>query len=323
MIGGRRVVAFTPFGREVTVSILERYLRREHERGLLDEWMLCMNTDPWQHEDVEYAERLARENDWITTWERPGPAGPRGIPAEWRRGFRQPKQMNTGRFYWYMQDRDAVYVRFDDDVVWVHEDALERLVRELLEPDEERLLGRYLPEGRREWLGVFPVIWNNAVSSWWLQQSGVIPMEWGTVRQSAMDPVGWGDPRFAERIHERLFEAIDAGEERLLFGPVWNRGHVLDYRQQFSVSCFAISGAEYADLGGVLDWDEEEHWLTMHRPSIVRRPNVVVGDAHVAHFSFFTQRDYLLTRTDLLDRYRRLSLTVSGARKAGRVRSRA
>jgi hypothetical protein len=33
-----RVIAWTPYGRKETVSVLGRYLRREHERGLVDEW---------------------------------------------------------------------------------------------------------------------------------------------------------------------------------------------------------------------------------------------------------------------------------------------
>ena len=101
MINNRRVTAFTPFGRELTVSILYHYMKRDHDRGILDEWQLWMNTDDstvvvmngefhnvvGQLDDVLYAYKLERENDWIKVIERP-----LSVPL-----FR--KQLNTGLFY--------------------------------------------------------------------------------------------------------------------------------------------------------------------------------------------------------------------------------
>jgi hypothetical protein len=64
-VAGYNVVATTPYGRKETVSILFRYMLRDHEAGVLDEWQLWMNTDPHQVEDVEYANHLASQHDWI------------------------------------------------------------------------------------------------------------------------------------------------------------------------------------------------------------------------------------------------------------------
>ena len=62
MIEGKRVVVFTPWGREITGSILFKYLKRDHEKGVVDEWQLWQNTDIGQFQDREYAEKLAKEN---------------------------------------------------------------------------------------------------------------------------------------------------------------------------------------------------------------------------------------------------------------------
>lgn len=296
MYQGKRVVAFTPYGRKRTVSLLYSYLKREQKRGLLDEWMLCMNTDDDQHEDVEYATRLARNHSWIKKYKCPGPGSPKKlrIPETWRDGFRKPKQLNTGRFYIYMQDRDTIYVRFDDDIIWLHDAALVTLV--------DRKIRR--PEN----LCVFPVIVNNAISTWYLQKYDRYPTTWGAVQPHAVDPLGWGDPVFAERLHRHLLEAIRGGWVDQWLCSV---EQTLDTRQQFSVSCFAVDGNDYADQGGVLDWDEEEHWHTMHRPGSVHpnRPNIVYGQALVSHFTFYTQRDRLL-RTNILDQYRDLAAHI-------------
>ena len=180
MYRNKKIIAFTPFGRERTVSVLLPYMEREFQSGVLDEWMLCMNTDVGQLDDIAYAEQLAEDYSWINLYDRPGPDSPEdwAIPPQWRRGFREPKQLNTGRFFWYMQDREALYLRFDDDVVWVHRNAVRAMV-------DRKLSG--MTAGC---LAVFPVIWNNAVSSWLLQQYNHPTVPNKRVQKNAVDPVG-------------------------------------------------------------------------------------------------------------------------------------
>jgi len=295
MYRGRKIVAFTPYGREATVSLLLPYLRREHARGVLDEWMLCLNMDPHQIQDEAYARKLTETYPWIKSFQCPGPRTPNlagQVPKHWMDGYRQPKQLNTMRFFWYMGNapdaRDTIFIRFDDDVIWLHDNCIRALVDFKLD----------FPQS----LGVFPIIWNNAVSSSIMQRWGHQPWQWPRVAMNAVDPVGWGDPYFAEAVHNLLLHHLEHDHEDACIEP--NKWVELGWRQQFSVSCFAIDGKEYADCGGVLNWDEEEHWLTMHIPTIVRRSNYVYGGAQCAHGTFYTQRDYLNSRTNLLDRYR-------------------
>jgi len=285
VIDGKRVVAFTPYGRERTVSILYEYLRRDHERGIIDEWWLCINTDADQHYDLEYAKRLYERNvSWIRYIERP-PHHP--DYNEWH----QHKQMYTRLFYILMTDPETVFVRFDDDIVYVHEAAIERMVTEKLR--------------RPMVLGVFPIIWNNAVVSWHLQQRGIIPFELGIVgRPYCMDPVGWADGWFAINLHRLLLDRIEAGEVDRCF---MYQDAPLERGQQISVSCFAVAGTDYAELNppGVLDYYEEENWLTVHRPVVIGKDNVIISDALVSHYSFFPQQQ--LHASDVLPRYRELA----------------
>ncbi len=263
---GRPVIAFTPFGRERTVSVLLPYLQREHEQGLLDQWWLCLNTDPDQVSDLAYAYSLARDYPWIRALDRPAQ-----LPRM------TPKQRNTGYFYRYMTDPAAVYVRFDDDIVYLHEKALHNLVKSKTE------MGAAI-------LASFPIIWNNAIISWYGQQLGIIPREYGQVGSPfCMDPVGWADGEFGLRIHALLLDLIGAGTPEKAF---FYQDLPLAPRQQFSVSCFAVEGRDYNALNppGVLDYPEEEHWHTVHRPMVTGQSNVIVGDALVAHYTFFPQR---------------------------------
>lgn len=279
MIDGHKVACWTPFGRERTVSLLVKYMERDVKRGLVDEYILYMNTDDGQASDRAYGYALAEQHDWIRIIERP----------ERHPG---PKQRSTGYFYRYATDPETVYVRFDDDVVFVDESAVENLVRARLQ----------MPAPT----AVFPVIFNNAIVSHFLQACGRVPMEWGEVKPYCMDPMGWANGPFAVKLHELLLDHIERGRVEDLY---LYQDFPIAPGTQFSVSCFASLGSMYAALPGgpgVLVPDEEEAFHTVHHPLATGAPNILRGDAVVSHFSFFPQHPFL-NNTNLLDRYRDLA----------------
>lgn len=301
MIDGKRVVCWTPYGREATVSILAEYMERDYRAGIVDEWWLCLNTDPDQVTDLAYAYQLAglsqRSTDpFISIRERPA-----GRPR------RRPKQRNTGYFYEYMTDEDTVYVRFDDDIVYVEPNAIERLVRHRLE--------------HQQGVCSFPVMWNNAIVSWYAQQAGLIPAA-GTVTEDytwpkvggpyCMDPVGWADGRFAVAIHRQLLDALETGDADAPEGFFLYQDMPIQPGTQFSVSVFASLGSLYKSLPepGVLVPYEEENWHTVHQPQVLNQPNILVGDALVSHYTFFPQ-GAIVRGTNILDRYRALAQKVN------------
>lgn len=299
MIKDHKVIAWTPYGREETVSVLGKYLRREHERGLVDEWWLCLNTDPHQVSDLQYAYKLASAYPWVKL-----------VQLAPHQARRHPKQRNTGYFYEHMTDPGTIYLRLDDDIIYVHEDAVERLVVHRIE--------------HAQGVASFPIMWNNAIISWFLQQGGVIPAPgavsdfghhqadytWPRVGELyCMDPVGWADGRFAVAMHRYLLEHVRAGEAHRLF---LYQDYELPLGRQFSVSTFASSGALYAGLErpGVLVPDEEESWHTIHQPKALGEPNIIVGEALVSHYTFFPQ-GAVVRSTDILDQYRQLAADLT------------
>lgn len=281
MIDGKKVVAWTPYGRKETMTILSQYVIRDHAAGVIDEYHLYMNTDPDQHQDVLYAQWLASTYEWIHLKERP--AGERVL---------HPKQLNTGRYYRYAIEPDTVYIRLDDDIVYVHEDAMARLAHAKIHSPATVC---------------FPLIWHNAICSFWLQNMGKIPLEYGRVREAyCMDPTGWGDAQFAEKIHRRLLDHIraDAVDELFLHHDIQ-----LPIGLQFSVSCFAANSDLYRQLDppGHLPYEEEETWHTIHETHRSGRANMIIGNALVSHLSFFPHTHYIRRETDILDQYRELA----------------
>lgn len=284
MYNNQQIIACTPYGREVTVSLLFKYLQKEHEKGILDYWQLWMNTDPHQQSDRDYAYRLAAENEWITTIERP----------QHRNTSHAQKQYNTRTFFEWCTRPETVYVRFDDDIVYLHEDALHNLIKAKVGLGDSTLCA-------------FPIIWNNAVCSWHLQQRGSIPLEFGKVESAyCMDPIGWADPHFAERIHNLLLDKIVANDVPSLF---MYQDVQLAPRQQFSVSCFATESRDYNLLSppGYFDDCDDEYWHTVKRPAETGQSNVIVGNSLISHFTFYPQRDHIVNNTNILQRYRELA----------------
>lgn len=283
MIDGNRVIAWTPYGREETMSILVKYIARDHAAGVVDEYWLYMNTDDNQVRDREYAHELAEQYDFIKLKERPLRHGESVLV---------PKQLNTGLFYRYAIEPNTVWVRLDDDLVYIHPDAIARLAAHKLESPG---------------LVSFPIIWHNAICSYYLQTMGKIPIEgYGRVQSAyCMDPIGWADAHFAETIHRLLLAHIRGDTVDSLF---LHHDIQLPVGLQFSVSCFASTSDIYTELpepGNI--FHEEESWHTIHRPVQVQRPNVITGNALVSHLSFFPHTDHIRRGTDILDQYRELA----------------
>lgn len=265
------------------MEILLEYLQRDHDKGVVDEWWMCRNLDPNQSSDLSWMMQTAQRRNWVKLVERPP-----GVFVHER------KQRNTGYFYRYMTNRETVYVRFDDDVVWVDDHAIERIVLHKL----------YNPAT----VCSFPMIINNAICSHFLQKDGKIPREWGEVKLFCMDANGWENGQFAIDLHELFLEHVDKGTVSSLYS---HHDYQLPLGEQFSVSCFASLGSMYADMKppGVLAPDQIIEEESIHTETLPRRfgvPNVIVGNAFVSHYTFYTQHPFF-AGTDILERYRTLA----------------
>jgi len=275
-----KVVVWIPYGREQTVSILFNYLYAN--KDIVDEVWLCMNTDPEQESDRKYAEQLARDN-------------PNFVKLKHYKGKRlEPKQLNTGKFYTQMIDPNTIYIRMDDDMVYIHDDYFKNMLNYRIDNPQHFI--------------TFGQIWNNSIISYLQQQVYKnISEDFGVVKQAfAMDPIAWMSPTFAEHIHNLLIERIENKTvDKLFFDE-----YVLQEPKRFSVGNFAHFGKEFAKFGGDLKGAEEEQWLTEVHTKETGVRNSVCGNALIAHWAFFAQRPHLENNTDLLDKYRSISQQV-------------
>ena len=265
MIDNFSVCLTIPAGRQRYMELLIPQLLRE--KGW-DELQIWVNTaDPADLAYINHLPSLDRRIRLLTL--------PDGV---------EPDKFHTiHHFFKHCIDPDTVYIRMDDDVVY-------------LEPGSITKLARFRIQNQRPFL-VFPVIVNNAVITHILQVLGRIRIS-RYVPPQCMDPIGWRNPELAEALHRIFLQSLEKGVlSRFKFR---SRPIALS---RMSINCISWLGKEFARFGGVLGSTDEEEWLSVIRPTELGVANAIFGEVVMAHFAFYPQREHLHT-TDILERYR-------------------
>jgi hypothetical protein len=262
MIDGRKIIAFTPSGRQRYMDILWKIIEREHAAGNIDEWVLFNNA--YTEADDRHTRAFADRGDWIKVLSDDMPVKARNSPS-------------IHRFYSHLTDPNCIYVRIDDDIVYVDADAIPLLVRhKIANPD------LFL---------VFPTIVNNTRMSYWLQESGVIPRDWGNLTDVFLEPTAWRSAAFDAKLQRKALAAIRATgglRDEFTMPDRITHGRSSDGmpNNHISVNSFVIEGRDMVDCR--VPWDEEGY-LSDKRPAELKRFNGVKGNAVVVHFAYHPQ----------------------------------
>jgi hypothetical protein len=113
-----KVAVYVFYGRKASFSITNIYLQRNLRKngGIIDSVLFCPNTNV--PEDLEYLQTLLVENPGVYA----------STDHEYDDAFKKGRLY--GRFYTLMSDPDTVYVKLDDDIVYIKvrlEDAGEHM----------------------------------------------------------------------------------------------------------------------------------------------------------------------------------------------------
>jgi hypothetical protein len=272
-----RVVSVTPAGRREYLEVLVPYLLAN--RHLIDRHIFWLNTT--RADDLAYIRSVcARYPDFFACMES-------SVPVV--------GNMSIAPFFQHCQDEHTLYIRFDDDICYIADQAIANLIA-------------FRKENPQFFL-VFGNIINNSICSFLHQRAGNLPASTPVVQYDCMDAVGWASGSYAAATHREFLRCQAAGSlDKFLF----DRWVLLDHNR-FSVNCFAWFGRDFKQFGGrvgLLDsgkWIVEEDWLTTYMPKRLSRPNAICGNSLLVHFAFYTQRPYLEQHTGLLADYRRLA----------------
>lgn len=270
-----RVVVVTPSGRRRYLELLHAHL--SSQRGDFDEWHLWLNTvEPG---DVAYCESLAAAH------------------PDWVRCVRPPKYVPSGnltihQFFRACVEPGTVYIRVDDDVVW-------------LSPTFVREMTAFRVANPQYFL-VFANIVNNNVVSHLQQRAGRLGYAGGVAEYACTGDVGWKSPGFAEHVHRAFLAVLDAG--RAAQWPGFDRWELYG-NERVSINAISWLGDEFAKFGGEVGADEEP-WLACEKPASLGMMNCIAGGPVCVHYAFHTQREHLDGGTDVLARYRAFAPAV-------------
>jgi hypothetical protein len=248
----KRIVV-TPAGRRRYMEVLARHMRAQ--RNSYDEWHIWQNTN--NEDDINFFKTLDAQ---IV------------VPPD-----SQPHEGSWNIYRFYMNDGadpGALYVRLDDDVVWLQPDFFDSMFQFRLQNPEPFLVSAN--------------VINNAICSHIHHRLGLLPR----CGYGCLCATGWHDSGFAELVH-RAFLQRD-------YSDYWFPRWCMWPGERISVNAISWRGDVFAAFGGAVGRDEEP-WLTEYGTQ--RYGALVInGRAVCAHFAFQPQRAHL-DATDLLEQY--------------------
>jgi hypothetical protein len=269
MYQGRRVVSVTPFGRRRYVELLAHYLL--DLRDVIDEHQFWINTQC--REDLDFVHDLADcYPDFFKLIKHRARYATDGMIARICPFWRQCNQPDT------------LYLKFDDDLVWMADGAIEKLL-------DFRL-------ANPSYLIVFPNTINNSLCSHLHQRMGILPPE-PPIEYECTGEISWRRWQTARECHETFFKHHKAGHlDRYRFDR-WE----LTRFERFSINAMCWFGHDLAPWVRQFTGDDE-HWTSQVVPERTGRTTCITGDSLVAHFAYGPQREGLEANTQTLDRYR-------------------
>jgi hypothetical protein len=260
-----RLVVVTPAGREKYLRLLAHFVLASVE---VDEWQLWDNCR--NESDRAYLHTLAASDARCRLKQIEGARGGFDI---------------IGEFFRFCDDPHALYLRLDDDIVFLEQGFFRRFIARA---EAER--------GGALWFS--PVVINNGICNWFLKYFSRVAIR-GPVTSQAMCPFTWRHAEFPRAIHPVFVDAVRQGRLDLFRIPD------ADIRfSRFSINAVGFFGAEKIALGEDFYAPEnnEEEWLSACLPALVGRSGKIFGDMAVAHFSYYTQENAML-QTTILESY--------------------
>lgn len=263
----------TPAGRKQYLSILYKYIAKQ--RSEFECWQLWINTT--NDADIEYMKELACQNDWIKLVACP----------------ELPNKIDTiGLFFPKNATRDdTLYIRFDDDIVFMELDFIKKLKAARLQNS-----GPFL---------IYPNIINNAVISNLHYRNLLITYD-KDPNYKCTDDVGWKDGKFCEAVHRAFLNDLQGGDISR-WKKTFNIWRCQDY-ERVSINCIAWFGSMMKNFKFSF---EEEEILSVKIPMAIKRANYIVSDPICVHYAFGPQREHLDT-TDILKQYSDLATKITG-----------
>ena len=263
MYNSYRIVLNTAAGRRRYMQYLIPYIV---SCGIVDRYDVWINTH--NGVDIEFFKQIAEKFSVVNlVWQ------PDGV-------VNGNKSINA--FYKDCIEPNTIYFKLDDDIVWMEPGLIEKMVKFRVDNPQYFL--------------VSPLVINNSLSTYLLEVEGKIKLD-DYYNSYASHPVLWRSGVFAQELHSWFLE-------KFLKTKKWEELHLGKKEMgmtRFSINSVLWFGDEMRKFAGIVPGDDEE-FLSCIYPTRRGMSNAWNGDAIVAHFAFFTQREEL-DKKGILEQY--------------------
>jgi hypothetical protein len=264
MFDSYKIVVNTAAGRRRYMQYLVPQVLACNIVDRYDLWINTMNS-----QDIEFFRQIAQKYPKVNLiWQ------PDGVVDG-------NKSINV--FYKQCMDENTIYFKLDDDIIWMEDDLIEKMVRfRIKNPD---------------YFLVSPIVINNSLSTYLLQVHNKIKL-YDYQSASSTHPLLWESGKFAYDLHSWFLRNYLETERcsELHIGGVKPMGLT-----RFSINAIMWFGTEMKKMHGDVPGDDEEY-LSCIYPAKNGLANAWNGDSLCAHFAFFTQRERLDSE-DILGQY--------------------
>lgn len=257
MYRGYKIITVTPAGRKNHLEILIPYLLKN--KSIIDKHVFWINTSI--PNDINYINKIVESNPFFSK-----------IQGKNINGIHSIHQ-----FFTSCVNKNTIYIRFDDDICYIGEDAIKNLVDFRIDNPKFFL--------------VYPIIINNSMDNY------LIANKWKKVPGYPFDQ-NWYTSNVVVRKHQYFLDNINNVNNFYFSGGE-------PFRFISNINCICWFGKDFATFGGIVNHDEER-WLTTTKTLNLNKWNCICGNSIVVHYSFWTQRHHL--NPSILEKYKELSI---------------
>lgn len=256
------VVVNTAAGRRRYMQYLIPYVLAS---DVVDRYDLWINTH--NGADIEFFKQLAATYSKINlVWQ----------PDGWVNG-----NDSINAFYKSCIDEYTIYFKLDDDIIWMEDGAIEKMVKFRVDNPQYFL--------------VSPLVINNAQCTYLLQVCDKLILN-SYYNSAADNIILWKSGEFANQLHQWFLKKI----ENRSFNELHLGSHPMALCR-FSINSIMWFGKDLAKIRGIVPSDDEE-FMSCILPSKMGWTNCWNADVILSHFAFFTQREQL-DKCRILEKY--------------------
>jgi len=301
-----KLVVLTFGGRECSLKILFPLIKQYKQ--YIHEYRIYIATTI--QSDIDYMEDFANENsDFVKTV----------YLIVNNRKILDDREKIWDNAYKSCQDDDTVYLKLDDDIVYIDETLFTDFI-------QYRVSNRNAPL-------IYPVIINNLIHSCILQDNNIYnpyiksnildtwrKYTYRRIREHIINnkhsrlrigdftggndvlcPISWGNLKYCYDLHSQFLNDINANNVEKYH---LERNIVLTSAEPVSINVCSWIGEDlrqHVKDHGEIYYDEP--WLAIYLPTWSGKHNEIYGKSFVSHYSYYRQRELGLDNTNLLDRY--------------------